>query len=124
MDKRHQKANPILAILVVLYGIYLLYGIGSSMIDRHTVAKLTDKMKTACVGRFLVDLPESMEFSYGQVFLDGFWISTQQETQQAFDTRVMARQAEVDADPNELGRKNLEKLETYEQHGFSGKILM
>jgi hypothetical protein len=37
------------------------------MMDRYAVAKLTEQMKTACVGRFLVDLPESMDFSYSRV---------------------------------------------------------
>jgi len=124
MDKAHKRANPLIGVLAALYGIYLLVGIGSSMMDRYTVAQLTGQMKTACVGRFLIDLPASMEYSYDQVYVDGFWISGKEETQAAFEARVKSRQAEIDAEPNELGLKNLEKLETYDNNGFLGKIFI
>jgi hypothetical protein len=124
MDKERKRAKPVMGVLVALYGMYLLYGIGNSMMDRYTVSQLTEHMKTACVGRFLIDLPASMEHSYGQVFVDGLWISGQEETPQAFEARVLARQAEISAKPNELGQKNLEKLEDYDNNGFSGKIFI
>jgi hypothetical protein len=122
MDNRNKQTNPVIGVLAALYGIYLLYGIGSSMLDRYTVTQLTQQMKTACVGRFLVDLPATMEHSYGQVFLDGLWISGQEETSKAFEARVLARQKEIDAESNSLGQTNMEKLEDYENNGFAGKI--
>jgi len=124
MDNRRKRTNPVTGVLAALYGIYLLYGIGNAMMDRYTVAKLTENMKTACVGRFLIDLPSSMEHSYGQVFVDGLWISGQEETEQAFDARLLARKAQIDAELNELGQKNLEQFEDYDNHGFEGKILV
>jgi hypothetical protein len=124
MDKGRKRTNPLIGALAALYGIYLLYGIGSSMMDRYTMTQLTENMKTACVGRFLIDLPSSMEHSYGQVFLDGLWISGQEETRQAFEARLLARKTQIDAEPNELGQKNLEKLEDYKDHGFEGEILI
>jgi hypothetical protein len=124
MDNRKKRAHTLFGVLAALYGIYLLYGIGNSMMDRYTAGRLTEQMKTACVGRFLIDLPASMDFSYGQVFVDGLWISGQQEASEAFQKRVLARQAEIVAEPNEPGRKNLEKLEEYDDHGFTGKILV
>ncbi|MGJ7913903.1 T6SS immunity protein Tli4 family protein [Massilia sp. LXY-6] len=124
MDKGSKKSNPVIGVLAALYGVFLLYGIGSSMMDQYTITQLTQHMKTACVGRFLIDLPESMENSYGQVFVDGLWVSGQEETRQAFEARVLARQAEIAAEPNELGKKNLEKIEDYENNGFTGKIFV
>ncbi|WP_156328126.1 MULTISPECIES: T6SS immunity protein Tli4 family protein [unclassified Massilia] len=124
MDKESKKPNPVIGVLVALYGLFLLYGIGSSMMDRYTVAQLTQHMKTACVGRFLIDLPASMEHSYGQAFVNGLWISGQEETRQEFEARVLARQAEIDAEPNELGKRNMEKIEEYENNGFTGKIFI
>jgi hypothetical protein len=124
MDNRKKKAHSFFGVFAALYGIYLIYGIGNSMMDRYTVGKLTEQIKTACVGRFLVDLPESMDFSYGQVFVDGLWISGQEEAREAFDARVLARQAEIEAEPNDLGKKNLEKVDEYDNHGFAGRILM
>jgi hypothetical protein len=124
MANTRTKGNPVIGVLAALYGIYLLYGIGSSMMDRYTVTQLTQHMKTACVGRFLIDLPASMEHSYGQVFLDGLWISGREETKEAFEARLAARKAQIDAEPNELGQKNLEVFEDYDNNGFKGKILI
>jgi hypothetical protein len=124
MDNKRKRAKPMMRVVAALCVIYLLYGIGNSMMDRYTVTQLTEHLKTACVGRFLIDLPVSMEHSYGQVFVDGLWISSQEETQQTFEARVLARQAEIDAEPNELGQKNLEKLEDYDNNGFTGKIFI
>jgi hypothetical protein len=115
MDNRKKRAHPLFGVLAALYGIYLLYGIGNSMMDSHTVGKLTEQMKTACVGRFLIDLPDSMDFSYGQVFVDGLWISGQEEAREAFESRVLARQAQIG---------DMEKTEAYDNHGFAGKILV
>ena len=57
MSKVIKVMHPFLGVLAALYGIYLLYGIGNSMMDRYTVGQLTEQMKTACVCRFLIDLP-------------------------------------------------------------------
>lgn len=94
------------------------------MMDRYTVGQLTEQMKTVCVGRFLIDLPARMDYSYGQVFVDGLWISGQEETRESFDARVLTRQAEIEAERNEVGRKSLEKLDQYDNHGFVGKIFI
>jgi hypothetical protein len=121
MDKARNRTHPFIGVLAALYGLYLLYGIGNSMMDRSSVTKLTEQMKTACVGRFLIDLPASMDFSYSRVYVKGFWISTQEETRQAFEARILARQAEIEAKSNH-GQKNLEAAEDYRNNGFSGKI--
>jgi hypothetical protein len=91
--------------------------------DRYTVTSLTQHMKTVCVGRFLIDLPASMEYSLSRAYMDGLWISGQEETQQAFEARVLARQAEIEAVPNKQGQKDMEKIEAYDNNGFKGKIL-
>lgn len=122
MDKARIRTHPFLCVLAALYALYLIYGLGNSMIDRHSVAKLTDRMKTICVGRFLVDLPASMDFSYSRVYVKGFWVSTQQESEAAFEARVLARQAEIEAEPNQRGEKNLEAVEDYRGNGFAGKM--
>jgi hypothetical protein len=122
MDKARHKTHPLICVLAALYGLYLLYGIGTRMIDRHSVTKLTEQMKTACVGRFLIDLPTEMDFSYSRVYIKGFWISTQEETQEAFEARILARQEEIEAETNQRGQKNLEAAEEYRKNGFIGKI--
>lgn len=122
MDKARTRTLPFIRVLAALYVLYLIYGLGNSMIDRHSVTKLTEQMKTACVGRFLIDLPASMDVSYSGVYASGFWISTQKESQQAFDARILARQTEIEAEPNQRGGKNLEAVEKYNNNGFEGKI--
>jgi hypothetical protein len=124
MDRERKKAHPLTGILAALYGIYLLYGMGSSTMDRYTVTSLTQHMKTACIGRFLVDLPASMDYSHSRAYVDGLWIYGQEETQQAFEARILARQADIEAEPNKQGQKNMEKIEVYDNNGFKGKIFI
>jgi hypothetical protein len=124
MDNERKKGNPLTGMLAALFGIYLLYGIGSGMMDRYTMTNLTAHMKTACVGRFLIDLPASMDYSHSRAYMDGLWISGQDETQQAFDARVLARQAAIEAVPNKQGQKNMERIDSYNNNGFTGKIFI
>ena len=124
MDDLHKRTRPFIGVLAALYGIYLIYGIGGSMLDHYLVTKLTEHMKTACIGRFLVDVPESMDFSYSHAYVDGLWISAQKESGEAFQARVLARQTEIGAEPDEVGKPRLERVEDYENNGFSGKILI
>lgn len=92
--------------------------------SKHHVLRMTDKMKTVCVGRFLIDLPANAEVSLGRAFIDGFDIDTQAETEPSFRARVAAREAELKATKNELGRKNLEGQQKISVNGFTGKIFM
>jgi hypothetical protein len=124
MDNERKKGNPVTGMLAALFGIYLVYGIGSGMMDRYTVTNLTAHMKTACVGRFLINIPASMDYSHSRAYMDGLWISGQEETGQAFEARVLARQAAIDAVPNKQGQKNMEKIEAYDNNGFTGKIFI
>jgi Tle cognate immunity protein 4 C-terminal domain/Tle cognate immunity protein 4 N-terminal domain len=85
---------------------------------------MTEKMKTVCVGRFLIDLPEGAKFSRSQTFIDGFQVSAVAESAEAFSARVAARQAEIEAQPNELRRKNLESVAKVDVNGFAGQIFI
>lgn len=92
--------------------------------DKSKVAKMTEKMKTVCVGRFLIDLPASAEVSLGRAYVDGFDIEAEAETEESFRARVAAREAELNGTKNELGRKNLELAQAISVNGFAGKIFM
>jgi hypothetical protein len=81
-------------------------------------------MKTVCVGRFLIDLPQGAEFSRSQTFIDGFRVSAFSESDEAFGARVAARQAEIEAQPNELRRKNLESVGKVDVNGFTGNVFV
>ena len=56
---------------------------------------MTEKVKTVCVGRFLVDVPANAEVSLSHQMMDGFAIDTVEESETAFSTRLAAREAEI-----------------------------
>lgn len=87
---------------------------------------MTDKMKTLCVGRFLIDLPEEAEIGLRGASIDGFDVSAFKETEEAFQTRVADREAQIRAVPDWLGgNKNLESVrEVNTDSGLVGKIFM
>jgi hypothetical protein len=68
-----------------------------SMRDRSEVAKMTEKMKTVCVGRYLVDLPALAEVEFSGTMLDGFEIVTVEESEATFRERLAARESEIEA---------------------------
>jgi hypothetical protein len=65
------------------------------MRDRSEVAKMTEKMKTVCVGRYLVDVPALADVSLSRERVAGFEIETVEEDELAFRARVVAREAEI-----------------------------
>ncbi|MGO4476931.1 T6SS immunity protein Tli4 family protein [Massilia sp. 2TAF26] len=90
-----------------LYVVISLMALGSmgswafsearSMRDRSEVAHMTEKMKTVCVGRYVVDVPAQAEVSVSGSILDGFELVTVEESETAFRRRVAAREAAIEA---------------------------
>jgi hypothetical protein len=66
-----------------------------SMRDRSEVAEMTEKMKTVCVGRFLVDVPADAAVSLSREMMDGFVIETVEESEAVFRERLSAREADI-----------------------------
>jgi hypothetical protein len=60
---------------------------------------MTEKIKTVCVGRYLVDVPAQAETELSGGVLDGFDIDTVEESEKAFRERIAAREAEIRARP-------------------------
>jgi hypothetical protein len=91
--------------------------------DRYEVAKMTEKMKTVCVGRMLIDLPEEARPHLSGASVDGFDIDSFVESPAAFAARVAAREAEIRAKPDRLGgHKNMESVREVRAGGLVGKI--
>jgi hypothetical protein len=107
----------------VFVGMFILYAM-QGMRDRDKVAKMTEKMKTVCVGRFLIDVPVAAEISLKRVFVDGFDISRRLESQDEWVARIAGREAELKQTFNKLGRKNLESARDVHANGFAGRILI
>jgi hypothetical protein len=68
-----------------------------SMRDRSEVAKMTEKLKTVCVGRYLVDVPAQADIVLSHERIAGFAVETVEESETRFRERVAAREAEVAA---------------------------
>ncbi len=87
---------------------------------------MTDKMKTVCVGRFLIDVPEEAEIELRQARIDGFNIASFNETEEEFQKRAAAREEQIKAKPDYLGgNKNMESArEVKTSNGLVGKIFI
>jgi hypothetical protein len=68
-----------------------------SIRDRTEVAKMTENMKTICVGRYLVDVPVQADISLSHERVAGFEIETIVETEEAFRDRLVAREGDINA---------------------------
>lgn len=88
----------------------------------YKAENVTARMKTVCVGRFLIDLPAGMDVTYSHTFMAGLWVAAISESYTAFTKRVAAREAEIGSKPNELGLKNMEDVTPVSIHDMSGKI--
>lgn len=125
MSLRDKKWKRRLFVLGILALTAWTLGAVSSMRDRERVAKMTEKMKTVCVGRFLIDLPENTSVSFQSAFVDGVTISTYEgESQDDFLIRLAKEEAEINAKPNELGGKNMESVTEIRRDGLVGKVFV
>ena len=92
--------------------------------DMKKVDNMTDRMKTVCVGRFLIDVPADAQVNLRLGLVDGFEIARRDEPLSVFLTKLRTREAELSAKPNMLGQKNIESSTEVQNHGFSGKVLV
>jgi len=94
--------------------------------DKSEVARMTEKMKTVCVGRFLVDMPEEAHVELIRPRIDGFDINSFEESPDTFQARLKAREEQLRLIPDRLGgNKNLEMTkEIKTEAGVTGKIFV
>jgi hypothetical protein len=94
--------------------------------DEQEVARMTKGMKTVCIGRFLLDMPEEARLELVRPRVDGFDISSFDEPEADFRNRLAQREARLRAAPDRLGgNKNLESVrEVKTENGVSGKIFV
>jgi hypothetical protein len=96
------------------------------MRDRSEVAKMTEKMKTVCVGRYLIDVPNVAEVNLTHERIDGFEIESSEEAELAFRQRVAAREAEIShgaGAPPGIGANRI--VESHDLHvpGMIGRVI-
>ena len=94
--------------------------------DQAGVARMTQKMKTVCIGRFLIDLPEEAIVEFAGPRLHGLDIATFSETADEFQARLAEREAQIKAKPDRLGgNRNLEMArEVTTESGLTAKIFV
>jgi len=92
--------------------------------DLKKVDNMTDRMKTVCVGRFLIDVPANAQVNLRLGMVQGFEVARHDESPDAFAARLHTREAELSAKQNMLGRKNIESIKEVRSLGFAGKVFV
>jgi hypothetical protein len=94
--------------------------------DQASVARMTQDMKTVCIGRFLIDLPQETRLELRGPRIDGFDISSFDEPEADFLNRLGQREARLRTAPDQLGgNRNLEMVrEVKTDNGVIGKIFV
>lgn len=63
-----------------------------SLRDRSVVAKLTERMKAVCAGRYSIDVPAQAAVSTSHERIDGFAVETVEESEASCRQRIAARE--------------------------------
>lgn len=94
--------------------------------DKLEVARLTDKMTTVCIGRFLIDMPEEARLELARPRIDGFDISSFDEPEAGFKVRLGQREARLRSSPDQFGgNRNLESVRDVKtDNGVVGTIFV
>ncbi len=121
---KRDKSKRLVALIVMALLAVASMRTALGLRDWTKVAIMTRTMKTVCVGRFLIDLPENARVSYGPAFLEGFDISSMRESDAAFEARSAEREAALRAQTNGRGRPNLESVRAYRSGEYIGKIFV
>ena len=127
-----RRGPALLLAGVVLAGLTATWAAGAvkqraaSQRDNEKVMRMTQKMKTVCIGRFLIDMPDETRLELRGPRIDGFDISSFAEPEADFQVRLAQREAKLRATPDRLGGyRNLESVrEVKTDNGVIGKIFV
>jgi hypothetical protein len=129
LTRKHGRwlAKLVIAACLILACVALTRKVQTAFLDyqvKTMTAEMNDlKMKSICVGRFLIDLPADAEVSYRGAMISGWSISTyDNETDEQFAFRVGKKEAQLSGEKNERGRPNLESTHQVDKNGVHGKI--
>jgi hypothetical protein len=93
--RKIQWRRAFVLLVLLVYAATWATGRVLNLQDRSKVAKITEKMKTLCVGRFLIDIPAEAEVRFTHETIGGFDIETVEESDVEFHERIASRQAEI-----------------------------
>jgi len=82
------------------------------------------KMKTLCVGRFLLDLPDNAIVSYRDASLSGWEISSWVEEDKEFSGRLISQEVQLRSEKNIKGWVSLENIKDVKNNELHGQIFV
>lgn len=82
------------------------------------------KMKTLCVGRFLLDLPDDAKVSYRDASLSGWEISSWVEEDKEFLDRLTSQEVQLKSEKNKKGSMSLENIKDVKNSELHGRIFV
>ena len=117
-------AGVVVAVVAVAWAAGEVKERAAAQRDKEKVARMTQKMKTICIGRFLIDMPDETRLELRAPRIHGLDISSFEESEGDFKARLAQREAKLRATPDRLGgNKNLELVrEVKTENGVVGKI--
>lgn len=93
--------------------------------DKQKVATMTEKMKTVCVGRFLIDLPAEATVHLRRGFISGYDVaSTDCETDAEFAERLAQLETDLHAAKDAEGRVALQSSKLLAAETGQGKVFV
>lgn len=128
---KHRLARVLAGLVFV--GVAATWAVGQVLEQREEarqhiqeVGRMTEKIKTVCVGRFLIDMPDEARVDLPRASVAGFDISAFDESTDEFHARLAQREAEIKSKPDRFGgNKNLELVrEVITENGLTGKIFV
>ena len=133
MTRRAQNRLAIVLAGIAVAGLAATWAVGKAMnedeltrLEKHEVTRMTEKMKTVCAGRVLIDMPAEAQVAITHANIDGFGVAAFSETNEEFERRVAAREMQIKSKPDRLGgSRNMETERDVESpSGLSGKIFV
>jgi hypothetical protein len=110
-----------IAVTVALAGTVLS---GCKNEDNEVAKKMTQKMMTVCVGRFLIDLPDGAEVSFAPARVAGVTITVQPGyTEAQYTAELGQREQVLSQQKNEYDKPSLEKKTQAGAMNFQSTIL-
>jgi hypothetical protein len=119
-----KRSATVAALAITVIAIMSVVLSGRKNEDKEITRKMTDKMMTVCVGRFLIDLPESAEVSFSPARVAGVTVVVEPGyTEAQYTAELGQREKVLSQQKNEYDRPSLEKKIQVSALNFQSTIL-
>ena len=105
-----------------LVAIGTVYFVATTLADLWEVRSMTDDRKSVCVGRILIDVPNTFKVRYRGALVSGFQIQSVEESTPQFLANLEKKELELKQRTNERGQPSLEINQEVKNDYLSGKI--